>query len=96
MPCLRDPKILILDEATASVDTETESKIQIALERLIENRTTFAIAHRLSTLRKANRLVVLEKSKLAEMGTHDELLAHDGLFSRLCHMQDEISKVRAL
>lgn len=93
---LRDPKILILDEATASVDTETESKIQIALERLIENRTTFAIAHRLSTLRKAHRLVVLEKSKLAEMGTHDELLAQDGLFAKLCRMQDEISKVRAL
>ena len=93
---LRDPKILILDEATASVDTETESKIQIALERLVKNRTTFAIAHRLSTLRKADRLVVLEKSKLVEMGTHDELLAQDGLFARLCHMQDEISRVRAL
>jgi len=93
---LRDPKILILDEATASVDTETESKIQLALERLIENRTTFAIAHRLSTLRKANRLVVLDKAKLAEMGTHDELLAQNGLFAKLCRMQDEISKVRAL
>ncbi|MDX9979692.1 MAG: ABC transporter ATP-binding protein [Lentisphaeria bacterium] len=93
---LRDPKILILDEATASVDTETESKIQLALERLIENRTTFAIAHRLSTLRKASRLVVLDKAKLAEMGTHDELLAQDGLFAKLCRMQDEISKVRAL
>ena len=92
---LRDPKILILDEATASVDTETESKIQIALERLTEGRTTFAIAHRLSTLRKANRLVVLEKSKLAEVGTHDELLAQDGLFARLCNMQDEISKTKA-
>jgi ATP-binding cassette subfamily B protein len=93
---LRDPKILILDEATASVDTETESKIQIALERLVENRTTFAIAHRLSTLRKANRLIVLEKSKLVEVGTHDELLELDGLFAKLCRMQDEISKTRAL
>jgi ATP-binding cassette subfamily B protein len=93
---LRDPKILILDEATASVDTETEAKIQLALERLVENRTTFAIAHRLSTLRKAHRLVVLEKSKLSEIGTHDELLAGNGLYAKLVNMQSDLSRLRAV
>ncbi|HUT74650.1 MAG TPA: ABC transporter ATP-binding protein [Armatimonadota bacterium] len=92
---LRDPCILILDEATASVDTETEVQIQKAIERLVENRTTFAIAHRLSTLRKAHRLIVLEQGELAEIGAHDELIASGGLYSRLCHMQSELSKIRA-
>jgi len=91
---LRDPRILILDEATASVDTETEVQIQKAVERLVEHRTTFAIAHRLSTLRKANRLIVLEQGKLVEIGTHDELLASGGLYGRLCHLQSELSKIR--
>ncbi len=92
---LRDPRILILDEATASVDTETEALIQAALERLVRNRTTFAIAHRLSTLRKAHRLIVLERSKLVEMGTHDELIASGGLYARLCRMQSEMSRLKA-
>ena len=92
---LRDPRILILDEATASVDTETEATIQSALERLIENRTTFAIAHRLSTLRKANRLVVLERSKLVEIGTHDELIKTDGLYARLCRLQSDMARIKA-
>jgi ATP-binding cassette subfamily B protein len=92
---LRDPQILILDEATASVDTETESMIQAALERLVVSRTTFAIAHRLSTLRKAHRLIVLERGKLAEMGTHDELIEADGLYAKLCRMQSDMSKMRA-
>ncbi|MBT3374621.1 MAG: ABC transporter ATP-binding protein [Lentisphaerae bacterium] len=94
---LCNPKILILDEATASVDTETESVIQAALERLVENRTTFAIAHRLSTLRKANRLVVLERSKLIEIGSHDELVSkEDGLYARLCSLQSEMHKMKAI
>jgi len=92
---LRDPRILILDEATASVDTETEVMIQKALERLVENRTTFAIAHRLSTLRKADRLIILEKSHLIEMGTHEELMRSGGLYSRLCKLQSDLSKMRA-
>ncbi|NQU43858.1 ABC transporter ATP-binding protein [bacterium] len=91
---LRDPRILILDEATASVDTETEVEIQTALERLVENRTTFAIAHRLSTLRKANRLLVLEQGKLVEIGSHEELIASGGLYNRLVGMQSQLSKMR--
>jgi ATP-binding cassette subfamily B protein len=92
---LRDPRILILDEATASVDTETEAAIQGALERLIKGRTTFAIAHRLSTLKNSSRLLILEKGELAEMGTHDELIEKDGIYANLCKMQTEMSKLRA-
>ena len=91
---LRDPQILILDEATASVDTETEVQIQTAIERLVQGRTTFAIAHRLSTLRKAHRLIVLERGKLVEIGTHEELIETGGLYSRLCKLQSELSKMR--
>jgi ATP-binding cassette subfamily B protein len=92
---LHNPKVLILDEATASVDTETERMIQEALERLVENRTTFAIAHRLSTLRNANRLVVIQDGKVAEVGTHDELLGkEDGIYKKLVDMQMEVNKLR--
>ena len=91
---LKDPRILILDEATASVDTETEAQIQEALERLVKGRTTFAIAHRLSTLRNANRLFILEKGELVEMGTHEELIERDGIYAKLCRMQTELSKIR--
>ena len=85
---LHDPRILILDEATSSVDTETEHQIQEALDRLIAGRTVFAIAHRLSTLRKASRLFVISQGKLAESGTHRELLGKpDGIYRRLYDMQ---------
>jgi len=85
---LHDPRILILDEATSSVDTETERAIQEALERLIAGRTVFAIAHRLSTLRKASRLFVIRQGRLVESGTHRELLeSHEGVYRRLYEMQ---------
>ena len=85
---LHDPRILILDEATSSVDTETEHQIQEALDRLIRGRTVFAIAHRLSTLRRASRLFVIAQGKLAESGTHRELLGNpDGIYRRLYEMQ---------
>jgi len=85
---LHDPRILILDEATSSVDTETEHQIQEALDRLIAGRTVFAIAHRLSTLRKASRLFVISEGRLAESGTHRELLGKpDGIYRRLYEMQ---------
>jgi len=85
---LHDPRILILDEATSSVDTETERQIQEALERLTHGRTVFAIAHRLSTLRRASRLFVIEKGRLAEAGTHRELLsAPTGIYRRLYELQ---------
>ena len=88
---LHDPRILILDEATSSVDTETERKIQEAMDRLVAGRTVFAIAHRLSTLRRASRLLVIKNGRIAESGTHKELLAKaDGTYRRLYDMQREL------
>jgi len=86
---LIDPRILILDEATSSVDTETELEIQAALDNLIRGRTTLAIAHRLSTLRRANRLVVFERGRIVEEGHHEELLAKKGAYYRLDQAQTE-------
>jgi len=88
---LKNSPILILDEATASVDTATERLIQEALERLMANRTSFVIAHRLSTVRRADQILVLRHGEIAERGTHDELLAKDGLYARLARIQDTSS-----
>jgi len=82
-----DPKILILDEATSSIDTETEQLIQQALERLLEGRTSIVIAHRLSTIQKADRILVMHKGEIREMGTHQELLALRGIYYRLYLLQ---------
>ncbi|HMM50140.1 MAG TPA: ABC transporter ATP-binding protein [Burkholderiaceae bacterium] len=84
---LIDPRILILDEATSAVDTATEKEIQKALDNLVQGRTTIAIAHRLSTLRKAHRLVVLDRGQVVEVGPHDELMACEGAYYRLYQAQ---------
>lgn len=89
---LRNPKILILDEATAAMDTETERQIQTALERLVKGRTTIMIAHRLSTLRDADKLIVIENGKMPEFGTHLELINKKGIYYNLYRMQAEALK----
>lgn len=84
---LRNPKILILDEATSALDTASEALVQEALERLMQNRTTFVIAHRLSTIQRADRIVVLDRGKIAEVGTHQQLLAKGGIYTDLYNKQ---------
>ena len=94
---LKNPTILFFDEATASVDSETEHLIQESIEKLIHGRTTLMIAHRLSTLRKANKIIVVDKGKILEMGTPEELLAQKGKYYKLIQIQnmsDELQKTK--
>ncbi len=84
---LKNPPILILDEATSSLDTESEMIVQIALDKLMENRTTFVIAHRLSTVQRADRIIVFEKGRIIEIGTHEELLRNNGMYKKLYDLQ---------
>ena len=84
---LADPRILIMDEATSSIDAYTELIIQKALERVFRNRTSIIIAHRLSTVRNSDMIVVLHEGGIAEKGTHDELIEHDGMYKKLYEMQ---------
>jgi ATP-binding cassette, subfamily B, bacterial len=94
---LHNPRILILDEATSSVDTETEKQIQQALDRLVSGRTTFAIAHRLSTLTAADRLVVLEKGRIVESGKHEDLvIKENGVYAKLHKTQMEMATLVAI
>jgi len=86
---LYNPAILILDEATSSIDSESEQLIQKATEQLITGRTSIVIAHRLSTIRKANKIIVLDKGEIKEIGTHEELLANNGYYTKLYNMQFE-------
>jgi ATP-binding cassette subfamily B protein len=89
---LVDPRILILDEATSALDSTTERQIQQALQNLVRGRTTIAIAHRLSTLRQANRIMVIERGRLVEIGTHEELLKMNGAYAALHKAQQEHAK----
>jgi ATP-binding cassette subfamily B protein len=90
---LSDPKILILDEATSSVDTRTEVQIQKAMNNLMKNRTSFVIAHRLSTIRDADLILVMDHGDIVEQGNHTELLAKGGFYANLYYSQFEVSKV---
>jgi ATP-binding cassette, subfamily B, bacterial MsbA len=84
---LRNPPILILDEATSSLDTESERLVQDALEKLMRNRTSVVIAHRLSTIQFADEIIVLQGGKMVERGNHNALLARNGVYKRLCDLQ---------
>jgi ATP-binding cassette subfamily B protein len=90
-----NPQVVILDEATSSIDTETEHLIQLGIKRVLSGRTSFVIAHRLSTIRNADRIMVLSGGVLAEAGTHDELIAHNGLYAGLYRLQYSTSEMFA-
>jgi subfamily B ATP-binding cassette protein MsbA len=85
---LKNPPILILDEATSSLDTESERLVQDAINNMMQNRTSIVIAHRLSTIRHADEIVVLQKGKIVERGTHEQLIALNGFYKRLVDMQE--------
>ena len=85
---LKNPPILILDEATSSLDTESERLVQDAINNMMQNRTSIVIAHRLSTIRHANEIIVLQKGKIVERGTHDQLLSQNGFYRKLVEMQE--------
>jgi subfamily B ATP-binding cassette protein MsbA len=87
---LADPRVLILDEATSNLDTESESLIQKSLAELMKGRTTFVIAHRLSTIRQATQILVIEQGKISEQGTHDELIKSEGRYFELFTYQSKI------
>ena len=89
---LADPKILILDEATSSIDTRTEIQIQSAMDNLMKGRTSFIIAHRLSTIKNADLILVMNEGDIVEQGTHDELLARDGFYAKLYNSQFEVEE----
>ena len=84
---VQNPRIIVLDEATSSVDTETEELIQAAIDKLMEGRTSLVIAHRLSTIQKADRIIVLDRGEIQESGTHEELLRRGGFYAQLYQMQ---------
>jgi len=90
---LRNPRILILDEATSLLDTQSEAFIQEAISLVVRNRTTFVIAHRLSTVRRASRLIVLDRGRIVELGAHDELMAREGLYYRFVRTQSRLRSV---
>jgi subfamily B ATP-binding cassette protein MsbA len=84
---LRDPRIMLLDEATSSLDSASEALVQQALEHLMRNRTTFIIAHRLATVQHATRIIVLDRGRMVQVGTHNELMTQDGLYRHYCELQ---------
>jgi len=88
---LKSSPILILDEATASVDVETERKIQLALQKLIKNTTTLIIAHRLSTIREADTIIFLQEGRIIEKGSHEELIEQEGAYANYCKLQERVS-----
>jgi len=84
---LRDARVLLLDEATSALDAESERLVQVAVERLAQGRTTLVVAHRLATVKRADRIVVFDQGRIVAMGGHDALVAEDGLYARLARLQ---------